>query len=160
MTSIDEPPFYYSLLRISGESDFAQEFKLGRDNLAVITLIRAAIESRHVLSAWMFAHPFERLLIDFLCGDPVYTNAYELINRHHKASMWLVRHRSHQRSKNYETAKMPLIGLTQECFRALVYLARLRLAQHDSGATDYLLGAIEFSLGRPLDQIEAELIPF
>jgi hypothetical protein len=154
MAPTDEPPFVYSLRRIAPESAWVQEFALGPDDGALITLIRAAIESRHVLPAGLFDNPCERLLIDFLCGDPLDFNDHVTMLTKHKPSLWILRGRS------VPTAKVPLVGLTQKAFEALVYLARLRLATNSSGATERLDGALLFSIGFSISHIEKNTIPF
>jgi hypothetical protein len=150
---IDKPPFEYWLLRLVPESDFAQGFSLGPDGGLTISLIRAATESRQVLPAALFDGPDERLLIDFLCGDPL-GDLYS-IRTPYKPHLWLCRglHRP------IASAKLPLIGQTQRAFESLLYLSLLRKPR-GLQATDREGGALMFVLGFPLEQVDAHVIPF
>jgi hypothetical protein len=153
MTSIDEPPFVYSLRRLQPESYFVEQFELGSDSDATVSLIRAAIESRQALPPGIFDGASERLLIDFLCGDPVDSDLSKSMWRKHKPSLWICRGRS------CITGKVPLIGLTQRAFEALLYQSR-RLASQPHGMTERLDGALLFTIGFSISHIEKNTIPF
>lgn len=154
--TFDDPPFFYSIARPAvGDHLKADIFALGADDGVVVSLIRAAIESRQCLPPGLFEHPEQRMLIDFLCGDPI----DEELNIHTKRNAFLnVCLRRGTNNSDIPTAWIRLAGRNLRAFEALLYLARLRFAE--PGYLDRLDGALLFCLGFSMDHIERNMIPF
>ncbi len=154
--TFDEPPFFYSIARPAASDHIKAEFfALGAHDEVVVSLIRAAIESRTSLPPGLFESPEQRMLIDFLCGDPI----DEELNKQDKRNVFMsVCLRRGTNNSNSPTAWIRLAGRSLRAFEALLYLARLRLAE--PGYLDRLDGALLFCLGFSMDHIERNMIPF
>ena len=146
MAWTDEPPFYYYIRR----SNVADIWELGKDTDLTISAIRAATESRNRLPFPLFQRPRERLLIDFLCGDPLDDLVVRAL-RKDSSDIWLCR-----RSSDRHSVRIPLSDLTLEAFKALLYSAKFALERPQSIVRERLDGALLYCMGFSMLTIESD----
>lgn len=148
--TFDEPPFEYSIRR----ADVYEIWDLGKDTDLTMSAIRAATESLNRLPFVLFQRPRERLLIDFLCGDPLDDLIVRSL-RLEAAEVFLWR-----KSSDRHKVIIPLSGITLRAFEALLYSAKFALERPQSIVRTRLDGGLLYVMGFSMHVIESDGIPF